>query len=108
VEAELFYTDRQTDKQSLFEILLTRLMKSHELITMGGPSDLELGGVNNHSTNKKTHVTQRYIGSQRTLTTRKITIWFPTKLGIYLLKDSNRCTGGKQISVKTLHIKVHR
>jgi hypothetical protein len=34
-------------------------------MTMGGPSDLELGGVN-HSTNKKTHAILRHIGSQRT------------------------------------------
>jgi hypothetical protein len=34
-------------------------------MAMGGPSDMELGGVN-HSTNKKTHGTQRHIGSQRT------------------------------------------
>jgi hypothetical protein len=34
-------------------------------MTTGGPSDLELGGVN-HSTNKKTHAMQHYTGSQRT------------------------------------------
>jgi hypothetical protein len=34
-------------------------------MAMGGPSDLELGGVN-HSTNKKTHAAQRHIGSQGT------------------------------------------
>jgi hypothetical protein len=34
-------------------------------MTMGGPSDLELGGVN-HSTIKKTHATERHIGPQRT------------------------------------------
>ena len=34
-------------------------------MTMGGPSDLELGGVT-QSTNKKTYATQLHIGSQRT------------------------------------------
>lgn len=32
---------------------------------MGGPSDLELGGVT-HGTNKKTHGTQLHTGPQRT------------------------------------------
>ena len=41
-------------------------------MTMGGPSDLQLGGVN-HSTNKKTHAILRHIGSQRLSTTWKIT-----------------------------------
>jgi hypothetical protein len=50
---------------------------------MVGPSDLELGGVNNHSINKIMHVTQRCIQSQQTSdNTEKNPIWFPTQLGI--------------------------
>jgi hypothetical protein len=32
---------------------------SHELMTMGGPSALELGGVNKHRTNKKAYVRKK-------------------------------------------------
>jgi hypothetical protein len=72
---------------------------------MGGPSDMELGEVN-HSTIKKTHATQRHIGSQRTIDNTENTVWFPTKFGISS-QGLKQCTVGKQTAVTAVNIKVH-
>jgi len=50
-------------------------------MTMGGPSDLELVGLITAQI-KRRMLRNVTLGLSGLLTTRKITVWFPTKLGI--------------------------